>query len=267
MPDHTFSRAVFMCHAPIVIPSMGGVRAAQCKATTEAMLKAAEEVAATKPDRVIVFDPHLSRFPISYACIDMPEKIRGNFKAFGRPDMKIEFQSDNDFSKYLVKSAEENQFALEFLGDDELDHGAAVPLWFLQEAGFQGSVCIIGFPWKNPQKAHTDFGRLLKRVCTQYNGKTAIIASGDLSHRLQVGAPSGYNPRAYEFDREFKEHIEAGKLFEASQIPVDLRDLAAEDSSESMAITAGAIGETVQNVRVLSYEAPFGVGYLEAVLI
>ncbi|MCL1908875.1 MAG: hypothetical protein FWG12_05860 [Holophagaceae bacterium] len=266
MPEATFSRAVFMCHAPIVIPSMGGGRADMCKATTEAMFKAAEEVAATKPDRVIVFDPHLSRYPISYACINSPENIQGDFKAFGRPDIKIEFPSDQVFFEHLVNCAGKNQFALEGLWDDELSHGAAVPLWFLQAVGFHGAVCIIGFPWRSPQKAHTDFGRFLKRTCAQFDGATAIIASGDLSHRLQIGAPSGYNPRAYEFDKEFRERVEAGELFEASQIPVDLRDLAAEDSSESMAITAGAVGETVPNARLLSYEAPFGVGYLVAVL-
>jgi hypothetical protein len=60
--------------------------------------------------------------------------------------------------------------------------------------------------------------------------------------------------------------VEAGELLEASQIPLDLCDLAAEDSSESMAIAAGAIGENAANVKLLSYEAPFGVGYLVAVL-
>jgi len=41
-------------------------------------------------------------------------------------------------------------------------------------------------------------------------------------------------------------------------------DLAAEDSSESMAIAAGALGGRSPNAKVLSYEAPFGVGYLVA---
>ncbi|MCL1893057.1 MAG: hypothetical protein FWG02_02315 [Holophagaceae bacterium] len=266
MSDAIFSRTVFMCHAPIVIPEMGGGRADQCKNTTEAMFKAAEEIVATKPDRVLVFDPHLSRYPFSYACVDMFETIRGNFKAFGRPDLKIEFPSEPDFYAHLLNGSPGNQFSLELLGAHELDHGATVPLWFLQAAGYKGSVCIVGYPWKSHQRAHTEFGCFLKKACSEYKGTTAIIASGDLSHRLQMGAPSGYNPRAHEFDAAFKEYITAGELFEASQIPIDIRDLAAEDSSESMAITAGAIGNKVPNSKVLSYEAPFGVGYLVAVL-
>jgi aromatic ring-opening dioxygenase LigB subunit len=87
-----------------------------------------------------------------------------------------------------------------------------------------------------------------------------------MSHRLQLGAPSGYHPRAHVFDDTFRAYVEAGELLETSQIHMDLRDLAAEDSSESMAIAAGTIGDNVANVKLLSYEAPFGVGYLVAVL-
>jgi len=266
MPEDTFSKAVFMCHAPIVVPSMGGSRAECCKATTEAMQSAAEELANTKPDRVIVFNPHTICFPNAYTCIDMPSSIHGSFKAFGRPDLKAEFPSESRFYKYLARSATDNHFAIEIQEMEELDHGAMVPLWFLQNAGFKGPVCVLGFPWRSTQEAHTEFGRFLRQACGRYEGRAAIIASGDGSHRLQHGAPSGYHPRACEFDKAFKELVETGELLNASRLPVDLRDLAAEDSSESMAIAAGAIGDTVPNARVLSYEAPFGVGYLVAVL-
>jgi aromatic ring-opening dioxygenase LigB subunit len=227
---------------------------------------AVKALADTKPDRVILLDPHLNRYPSAYACVSMPGAIRGNFKAFGRSDLEIEFPSDNDFCSHLASSASDNQFSVEILEVDELDHGATVPLWFLGAAGYKGPVCILGFPWKTPQQTHNGFGRFLNMACGRYKGNTAIIASGDMSHRLQYGAPSGYHPNAYLFDKVFREYVEAGELAEASQIRVDLRDLAAEDASESMAIAAGAIGDKSPNAKVLSYEAPFGVGYLIAIL-
>ena len=266
MQDGDFSRALFMCHAPIVIPSIGAARAEKCKATTEAMFEAAGELASTEPDRVIVLDPHLTRYPNAYACVDMPSAIWGSFKAFGRPDLEVGFPSEPEFYRYLTKNAKDNMFSLEIMDTDELDHGAMVPLWFLGAAGFKGSVCIIGFPWKCHQRTHTEFGRFLRQASDGYGGRTAIIASGDMSHRLQYGAPSGYHPKAHEFDRAFKGHVESGELLKAAQLPLDLCDLAAEDSSESMAVVAGAVGEKVATARVLSYEAPFGVGYLVATL-
>jgi len=266
MQDTNFSRVVFMCHAPIVIPPIGGNRSGQCVATTKAMAAAAQAVVETKPDRVILLDPHLNRYPNAYACVAMPDAIRGSFKSFGMADLKIEFPLDNGFLDYLVSSAANNKFPLEILDLDDLDHGATVPLWFLGDAGYKGPVCILGFPWKTPQQTHNEFGRFLQMACGRYEGSTAIIASGDMSHRLQYGAPSGYHPNAHLFDKTFREYVEAGELEEASHIRLDLRDLAAEDSSESMAIAAGALGGKSASAKVLSYEAPFGVGYLVAIL-
>jgi aromatic ring-opening dioxygenase LigB subunit len=266
MPEAIFSRVVFMCHAPIVVPSIGGSRAEQCAATTQAMSKAAEALACAKPDRVIVLNPHLIHYPNAYTCISMSSNVHGDFKAFGRSDLQVEFLSEPDFYEYLTQSTIDNQFPIEILNAKKLDHGATVPLWFLQAAGFKGAVCVLGYPWRISHEAHIEFGRVLRQVCGSYDGTTAIIASGDMSHRLQYGAPSGYHPRAHLFDDTFRAHVEAGELLEASQIPLDLCDLAAEDSSESMAIAAGAIGDNTDNVKLLSYEAPFGVGYLVAVL-
>jgi len=266
MSDSIFSRVVFMCHAPIVVPSMGGSRAELCATTTESMFKAAKEISDTKPDRVIVLNPHLTHYPNAYTCVSMPLSVRGDFKAFGRPDLQVEFSSEPAFYEYLAQITVDNQFPIEILDAKELDHGSAVPLWFLQSVGFKGAICVIGYPWRIYQEDHTEFGRILRQACENYEGSTAIIASGDMSHRLQNGAPAGYHRRAHIFDDTFRAHLEAGELLEASQIPVDLCDLAAEDSTESMAIVAGALGNNVSNVKLLSYEAPFGVGYLVAVL-
>jgi len=268
MQDAIFSCAVFMCHAPIVIPPIGDSRSGQCAATTEAMASAAKAVADAKPDRVILLDPHLNRYPNAYACVGMSGAIRGSFKAFGRSDLELEFPPlDKGFYAHLASCAQDNEFSVELVELDELDHGATVPLWFLAAAGYKGPIVILGFPWKTPQHTHNEFGRFLKLACERYKGSVAIIASGDMSHRLQYGSPSGYHSSAYMFDKTFREYVEAGELEKASHIPLDLRDLAAEDSSESMAIAAGVLGGKSHSAKVLSYEAPFGVGYLVAILI
>jgi len=266
MPGTTFSRVVFMCHAPIVIPSIGGNRAGQCASTSKAMQDAAKSIVDAGTDRVVLLDPHLLHSPSAYTCVEMPTNMGGSFKQFGRGDLTVGFPQEPEFCRHLVKGAAENHFALDALKLDELDHGALVPLWFLQAAGFKGPVCVIGFPWRSSQESHMEFGRFLGQACGGYAGKTAMIASGDMSHRLQLGAPSGFHPDAHKFDKYFVECVEAGELAKASTVPEDLREIAAEDSSESMAIATGAVGEVAPSAKVLSYEAPFGVGYMEAIL-
>jgi aromatic ring-opening dioxygenase LigB subunit len=266
MQESVFSRVVFMCHAPIVIPPIGGGRAEQCAATSKAMQDAANSVAESNPDRVVVLDPHLICSADAYICVETRHAIRGSFKAFGRSDLTVDFPSDLNFHSHLVESAADRRFPVKVMEQQDLDHGAMVPLWFLLEAGYKGPVCVVGYPWRASPESHSDFGRFLRSACGGYKGKTAVMASGDLSHRLQQGAPSGYHPSAHLFDKYFVECVEAGELAKASQVPEDLSDLAAEDSSESMAIAAGAVGETSASAKVLSYEAPFGVGYMVALL-
>jgi aromatic ring-opening dioxygenase LigB subunit len=257
---------VFMCHAPIVIPPIGGSRAGQCAATSKAMLEAAGSIVETNPDRVMVLDPHLIYSPTAYICVEMRKGATCNFKAFGRPDLTVGLPTEPDFHRYLVESTADRQFPVNVMELDDLDHGATVPLWFMQAAGYRGPVCVVGYPWRASLESHADFGRFLREACARHKGKTALIASGDLSHRLQQGAPSGFHPNAHLFDKCFVGHVEEGDLAKASQLPEDLSDLAAEDSSESMAIAAGALGDVSPDARVLSYEAPFGVGYMVAIL-
>jgi aromatic ring-opening dioxygenase LigB subunit len=266
MQDTAFSCSVFLCHAPIVIPPIGGNRAGQCAATSEAMRAAAKSIVDTGVDRVLLLDPHLLLFPNAYTCADLPSGVRGSFKHFGRPDLTIDFPSESKFNKHLIEGATERLFVVDAPKIDDLDHGALVPLWFLQAAGFKGPVSVMGFPWRASQESHMEFGRFLGQACSEYEGRTALLASGDMSHRLQLGAPSGFHPNAHIFDKCFVECVGAGELAKAAQLPEDLRDLAAEDSSESMAVTAGAVGDVSPGARVLSYEAPFGVGYMVALL-
>jgi AmmeMemoRadiSam system protein A len=132
-----------------------------------------------------------------------------------------------------------------------------VPLAFLWEACWRGPTAILALPWE-PEGAHA-MGQALAAL----PGRTAVIASGDMSHRLKPGAPSGYHPRAAEFDRAFVNSLISNDWSTALQ--AESRELAAEDVIESTAVAMGAVPGPL-NAEVLSYEGPWGVGYAEAIL-
>jgi hypothetical protein len=68
-----------------------------------------------------------------------------------------------------------------------------------------------------------------------------------------------------EFDRELTRLVAGGRLREISAIDSELREVAAEDAADTSIIAAAAIGFRPHGAEVLSYEHPFGVGYLVAV--
>ena len=85
--------AVLMCHAPIVIPAIGGARGVECRASTEAMGQAARVAADCGAETLVVLSPHLPRHPEAFGVVTSPS-VQGDFGAFGRPELGCRFPAD-----------------------------------------------------------------------------------------------------------------------------------------------------------------------------
>jgi len=90
-----------------------------------------------------------------------------------------------------------------------------------------------------------------------------LIASGDLSHRLP-NAGSNANPFGQEFDEKLIEALKNRKTREVLSFDEELVEEASECGYRSILILLGALSGKKYKTEVLSYEAPFGVGYLVA---
>src|SRR5436305_1897833 len=71
-----------------------------------------------------------------------------------------------------------------------LDHGTAVPLYFLLNNGWRGKVVAMGYSFLS-NADHIRFGACIREAVEQIGRRVAFIASGDLSHRLKPQAPAG----------------------------------------------------------------------------
>jgi AmmeMemoRadiSam system protein A len=140
-----------------------------------------------------------------------------------------------------------------------------VPLFFVRESGYRGPVVVVAPPFPGRQ-TEVLFGEVLREAARSVGERWAVLASGDMSHRLTFDAPLGFHPRAASFDEAFVEFVRTGDLRSAIGIDMTLADTAAEDVVQSTAVAAGAIGFRTRGLKVFSYEGPFGVGYLEALL-
>jgi AmmeMemoRadiSam system protein A len=113
---------------------------------------------------------------------------------------------------------------------------------------------------------HLRFGACIARAVDQLGRRVAFIASGDLSHRLKPEAPAGFNPSAHFFDEEVIAALRANAPDRIVEIDHNLRRLAGECGYRSMLVAIGAAAKLPLSCDVMSYEAPFGVGYLVAQL-
>ena len=96
--------------------------------------------------------------------------------------------------------------------------------------------------------------------------RVALIASGDMSHRLTLGAPFGFSARGLDFDGWMLDTLRRGDYRGLLKLDPGLKGEAAEDALDSVLVALGAVGFSSTGAEVLNYERPFGVGYGVAIL-
>jgi len=256
--------AVLMCHAPIVVPEIAGPRAARCETTTRAMREAAEVLVAHEPEVVVLVSPHAPRHRTRWGIVH-DDTLHGTFARFGHAALAVGARGAPEAARTLAACAAEAGLTTHEAAGRALDHGTLVPLYFLREAGYTGRVLSIALPYPD---AGTElaFGGAIAAAAERLGQRWAVLASGDMSHRLTPDAPAGHDPRGALFDQAFVAELGRGALSAAIGLPHELVAHAAEDVVQSTTVAAGAVRMAPRGVRVLAYEGPFGVGYCEAVL-
>ena len=256
--------AALMCHAPIVIPDIAGERAASCARTTAAMRQVAARLVAHHPDVLVLISPHTPRDGRRFGLV-RAEWLQGDFGRFGVPAVSVRMCGAPEAAAAVADAAHARGLSTWSPSGSALDHGALVPMTFLLEAGYSGKVLLIALPYPDTGQEPA-MGQAIADAARALGQRFVVLASGDMSHRLQPGAPSGFHPQARRFDQRFVELLERGELGDAMRLPSDLRELAAEDVVDSCTVAAAAVGFDATGHGVLSYEGPFGVGYCEALL-
>jgi AmmeMemoRadiSam system protein A len=228
------------------------------------MAGAARRVVMAAPETVVLISPHSPRRRGMFA-IRADGRITGSLARFDAPEMKIDLPADEPFAGTIAEEARSRGVQVWRLRDNDLDHGATVPLWHLADAGWRGPTILIGLNYPG-EPGLIELGEAIAAAARLAGRSVAVIASGDMSHRLQPGAPAGFHPRAKEFDGAFIECLRAGDYRKLLDFDSGLSDLAAEDALDSTLVAASAVNWNAAGHEVLSYEGPFGVGYGVAIL-
>ena len=251
-------------HPPIMVPEVGRESIAGVRASIEAMAELTRRVIDSGAESVVLISPHAPLEVDSFVAYEGP-RVYADFSMFNAPSTEFSVRVDEDLLNAITAAAASQNYQVSKLVDGLLDHGTAVPLYFLLRNGWQGEVVALGYSFLS-NNDHLRFGSCVARAVDQVGRRVAFIASGDLSHRLRPEAPAGYNPRAHRFDDEVVDALRTNTPERIVEIDQDLRRLAGECGYRSMLVAIGAASELPLHCEVMSYEAPFGVGYLVAQL-
>jgi AmmeMemoRadiSam system protein A/AmmeMemoRadiSam system protein B len=251
-------------HPPIMVPEVGREAIAEVRRSIDAMAALTERVIRSGAETIILISPHAPLEPDAFVAYAGPQ-LHADFANFRAPTATVHAELDEELLKEITRVAAETAFEVVRIRGD-LDHGTAVPLYFLQRHGWDGRVVALGYSFLSNED-HLRFGNCVRAAVDKVGRPVAFIASGDLSHRLKPEAPAGYNPQAHLFDEEVVDAIRSNSTCRIVTIDQELRRTAGECGYRSMLVAIGVAQELEARCEVISYEAPFGVGYMVAQLL
>lgn len=248
-----------------MVPEVGRESITGVRRSIEAMAELTKRLIASGAESIIMISPHAPLEIDSFVAYEGPG-VYGDFANFRAPETSVSAPVDEELLGAISNAAAADGYRVSLLPDSELDHGTAVPLYFLLRNGWQGKVVTLGYSFLSNED-HLRFGMCIRRAVDAVGRPVGFIASGDLSHRLAPHAPAGFNPDAHLFDEIVVRSLRANDPQAIVGIDHNLRKLAGECGYRSMLVVIGAGSDLPWSCEVMNYEAPFGVGYLVAQLL
>jgi len=246
-------------HSPLLIPNVGKENLNSLKKTVEAFKYLKEEFVKANPDTVIVITPHGDVYHDAFA-INISQDYLARFEEFGDFETEMLYKPDLEFINEF-KGKNETKLPLQLFSARKLDHGASIPLYYLLGRNTQRKIVPICTSLLGPEK-HLEFGKALKDTIFNQGKRVAVIVSADLSHRLTKASPEGFSPRAKEFDKQVIQLLKKKNSDGLVRLDSVLIEEAKECGFYGILMLLGIIEGMNYDFEVLSYEAPFGIGYL-----
>lgn len=263
---------LFACvapHPPIIVHEIGQGRERDTQKTIDALEQVAREMAQHQPDTAILISPHGPAQPDAFAILVGPD-ANGSLDAWDAPQVTFAFQNDVEAASLIREEAQRAGVPLEPLERwsyrdsvgrwcDGLDWGCTVPLYYLRPGLGEAKLVPLCVSYLPPQQ-HFALGQAVARATERLGKRVVIIASADLSHNLN------YGPTGPLFDERIQKAIAEWDVKTVLDMDAGFRQQAAEDAVPSLSFLMGALDGLTARPRVLSYEGPFGVGYLVAAI-
>ena len=253
--------AYMVPHPPMIVPQVGRGSEKQITKTIRAYEAVAAGIAGIRPETIIVTSPHAVLYA-DYFHISPGEDATGDFGSFRAPEVRFAEKYDTELVKAICALAKEKDFPAGTLGerDRRLDHGTMAPLYFIEQQYTGFRLVRVGLSGLSHAE-HYEFGQIIRQAVEQTGRKAVLIASGDLSHKLQEYGPYGFAEEGPEYDRRIMDAAGRAAFGEMLTFEESFLDKAAECGHRSFLIMAGALDGMNVEAKVYTHEDVTGVGY------
>ncbi len=186
--------------------------------------------------------------------------------SIGKEEDRLEIQKTIKSMNFLGEDIQTKKIDKIIVTSPHTDWGFDVPLFFLTKS-FKGAIETILIEEVIPKKSFENGRLFYENEIKNSPLNVALIASGDLSHRLKEDGPYGLHKDGIKFDKEILlllEKKDNSKLLKLNEMYPE----AGECGLNSISFLMGALEQRKETSnknyepKILSYENYFGVGYL-----
>ncbi len=256
--------AVLVPHPPLIVPAVGKGKEKAFGQTASAFREAMAFLARFRPETVVVVTPYKMAYSDCFH-LSPGRGAEGNLGEFGASRVSVRAEYDEAFVRKLRNLCRDRQITASTRGggDPELDIGTVIPLLFLKDALKQFRVVRIGTTALSLGE-HYRLGQAVARAADRLGRRVVVVASGELSWSSGKDSPFGFSEKSAAFDRELTAAIERGDLAGMMSLSSAVDSDTVQTALEPLSIMAGAFDQRKVASNLLSYEAPFGMGWAVA---
>lgn len=250
--------AALVPHSPILVPEVGREHTKKLKKTLGAIAHIKQELAEAAPETILIISPHGAIFADAFT-INLAHEYTGGLTEFGNFRNTYTYRPDTHTVDHMQRHLRRVS-PLQLHSEVNLDYGTAVPLLLLTEPGAR---VIPLHTTLLDAKEHFKFGDLLKNEVYETGRRIAILASADFTNTPpDVGAPRVRG--THTLDKQIVDcitHRNAAGLISLDQQAVRFAKMCGYGPT---VVLHGLLERVIATPQVISYENPFGVGYITA---
>ena len=169
--------------------------------------------------------------------------------------------ADPELVEVILARARRRAVALSPVSDWEPgDHASGVPLLLLGKS-VPKRVAVVSMSFLDAE-SHVGFGLAIGEAVASLDGRTAVLASGDGVHTLSSDSPYGAHPLAAATQAQIERALEHWDQSALLDLDPAVRAEVDESVVSPVLILMGALHGLSCRPRILSAEAPWGVGYV-----
>ncbi len=251
--------------SPLLLPSVNPERVGLAEKTTNAMREMAEELFAMHPDTIVLFCEH-TQTPTDTFAMNVADPYTATLATFGDLGYSSTYHPDFMLADKAQRELRKSGIGVTMITEAQLPFTATVPLDFLREHLPQVKILPIA-PCIRTPKEHFAFGVALRNILLESPKRIAVLAAGDCSHTRSVDAPGGLLLEGEQSDALLETLISQKNTAGLLQFDPTLLAAARDAAYRQIVMLFGTLDETPVQSRILSHEAPFGVGEIVAELV